>query len=117
MSEQAVYEARPRLCNLGFLRNAYKREVGGLGYRCPAEPVADYLKKGGAVEDTVGRTCLCNNLLATAGFPQRQPNGYLEKPIVTAGDDLVNVGRLVKPGETSYSAQDVVNYLLGCLNY
>ena len=112
ISEPAIYEARPRLCNLGFLRNAYKREVGGLRYRCPAEPVADYVEKGGAVEDTVGRTCLCNNLLATAGFPQRQPNGYLEKPILTAGDDLVNVGRLVKPGETSYSAQDVINYLL-----
>ena len=51
--------------------------------------------------------------MATAGFPQRQPNGYLEKPILTAGDDLVNVGQLVKPSATGYSAQDVVNYLLG----
>lgn len=112
LSDQAIYEARPRRCNLGFLRNAYKSEKGGLGYRCPAEPVADYVKKGGAVEETLDRTCLCNNLLATAGFPQRQPNGYLEKPILTAGDDLVNVGQLVKPSATGYSAQDVVNYLL-----
>lgn len=117
LSDQALYEARPRLCNLGFLRNAYKREDSSLRYRCPAEPVADYVKKGGAVEETTGRTCLCNNLLATAGFPQRQSNGYLEKPIITAGDDLVNVGRLVKPGASGYSAQDVINYLLGSSDF
>ena len=36
-----------RICDLGYLRQPYKREDGSLGYRCPAEPVADYVRKGG----------------------------------------------------------------------
>ena len=29
-----------------------------IGYRCSAEPVANYVAKGGKIEDTVGRKCL-----------------------------------------------------------
>ena len=42
-----VYNLRPRLCDLGFLRRAYRSHDGSIGYRCPAEPVADFLRKGG----------------------------------------------------------------------
>jgi len=115
MSQKEVYDERPRLCDLGFLRTLFKRDDGSVGYRCPAEPVDNYVKKGGQVEDTVGRTCLCNNLLATAGYPQRRKNGYVEAPLVTAGDDLVNVRQLIRAGKTRYSAEDVINYLLGSL--
>ncbi|MBF8254585.1 MAG: 2-nitropropane dioxygenase [Deltaproteobacteria bacterium] len=113
LSDKEAYEARPRFCDLGFLRTIFKREDGSLGYRCPAEPVDDYVEKGGQAEDTVGRTCLCNNLVATAGFPQRRKDGYVEQPIITSGDDLVSVGQILMPGELSYSAERVINYLLG----
>jgi len=33
-------------------------------------------------------------------------------PIITAGDDVRDLARLVPPGETSYSATDVLKYLL-----
>ena len=37
----------------------------------------------------------------------------MEQPIITSGDDLVAVGQFLKEGKTSYSAEDVVTYLLG----
>ncbi|MGE0132572.1 MAG: nitronate monooxygenase [Blastocatellales bacterium] len=113
MSEREVYEARSRICDYGGLRNLFKRADGTLGYRCAAEPVEDYVRKGGQAEETVGRTCLCNNLAATAGFPQRRKSGYVEPPLITSGDDLVNVAQFLPPHKTSYSAEDVVNFLLG----
>jgi nitronate monooxygenase len=112
LSEADVYTARPRLCDLGYLRHVYKREDGTLGYRCPAEPVDLYVKKGGAPEDTVGRKCLCNGLTATVGFAQRRRNGYVEPPLVTAGDDLVHIGRFLRNGRSSYTAAEVVRNLL-----
>jgi nitronate monooxygenase len=113
LSEPETYEARNRICDLGFLRIIFKKEDGSLGYRCAAEPVADFVKKGGNLEDTIDRSCLCNNLLSTAGFPQRRKDGYVEQPIITSGDDLVEVGQFLKEGKTSYSAEDVIMYLLG----
>ena len=115
LSEQAVYDARHRICDMGGLRVVYKREDGSLGYRCAAEPVDDYVKKGGKAEDTVGRSCLCNNLAATAGYPQVRKDGYVEAPIITAGDDLVASGQYVRAGKTTYSAKDVIDYLLSGL--
>ncbi|NWF69766.1 MAG: nitronate monooxygenase [Chloroflexi bacterium] len=113
LSESEVYAARERICDIGFLRHAYRTAEGKLNFRCPAEPVDTYLKKGGHEEDTVGRTCLCNNLGATAGFPQRRKDGYLEPVMVTSGDDLVHLGVFLKDGKTHYSARDVIEYLTG----
>lgn len=115
LSDIDLYQQRNRICDLGFLRILYKREDGTLGYRCSAEPVADYVKKGGAIEDTERRSCLCNNLTATAGFAQIRKDGYVEQPIITSGDDLVSAGQFLKEGKTSYSAEDVIRYLLGPL--
>jgi len=115
LSDPEAYGERHRICDLGFLRILYKREDGKVGYRCAAEPEADFVKKGGVLEDTVNRSCLCNNLTATAGFPQRRKDGYVEQPILTSGDDLVNAGQFVREGKTSYSAEDVIRYLLGPL--
>jgi NAD(P)H-dependent flavin oxidoreductase YrpB (nitropropane dioxygenase family) len=73
-SSQKQYLARKRVCDLGYLRTAYRREDGRLDYRCAAEPVDTYVKKGGAAEDTVGRKCLCNALMADIGMAQvREP--------------------------------------------
>ena len=113
LSDPDAYGARNRICDLGFLRILYKREDGSVGYRCASEPVDAFVKKGGVIEDTVNRSCLCNNLTATAGFPQVRKDGYVEEPIITSGDDLVAVGQFLKEGKTSYSAEDVIRYLLG----
>lgn len=112
MSETSVYEKRKRICDLGYLRHAYKKEDGSIGQRCPAEPVDDYVKKGGKVEDTTGRKCLCNALMADIGLPQMQAGGAIEQPLLTAGDDLNLLGRILAKGAKKYSAKDVLNYLL-----
>ena len=59
-----------------------------IGYRCSAEPVANYVAKGGKIEDTVGRKCLCNALMANIGHAQTRKDGSAEPPLVTIGDDL-----------------------------
>ena len=115
LSERSVYELRSRICDMGFLRTLFKKEDGSLGYRCPAEPVEDYVKKGGQLEDTVGRSCLCNNLGATAGVPQVRAGGQVEPPIITIGDDIVAAGQFVPADKTSYSAKDVIERLLSGL--
>jgi nitronate monooxygenase len=112
MSEPAIYEQRKRICDLGYLRHAYKKADGSVGQRCPAEPVADYVKKGGTPEETIGRKCLCNALMADIGMPQMQAGGELELPLLTAGDDLNLLSRILKPGQARYSSKDVIQYLL-----
>jgi nitronate monooxygenase len=112
LADAGVYTERTRLCDLGYLRHIYKRSDGSLGYRCPGEPVALYVKKGGAVEETVGRKCLCNGLTATVGLAQHQRGGYVEPALVTAGDDLPELKRFLKDGRTSYTAADVIADLL-----
>lgn len=112
VSQPDIYAKRKRICDLGYLRHAYKKEDGTIGQRCPAEPVEDYVKKGGKIEDTVGRKCLCNALMADVGMPQVQAGGEIEMPMLTAGDDLNLLGRILKPGQLSYSATDVIRYLL-----
>lgn len=109
LSDPDVYAARERRCDLGYLREMYKRDDGSLGYRCPGEPVDDYVRKGGRIAETVGRKCICNGLLATVGLGQRRKDA-VEPAIVTAGAGLAEVGRVLG-GRASYSAADVVAYL------
>jgi nitronate monooxygenase len=113
LSEEAVYQDRRRICDIGFLRQPYRRPDGKIGYRCSAEPVAAYVAKGGKEEDTVGRKCLCNALAANIGMPQRLPDGSYEKCLVTMGDDLVEIGRFCGSGQLDYSAADVLRAMLG----
>lgn len=103
---------RPRRCDLGYLRQAYVQADGELGYRCPGEMLESYVRKGGAPEDTVGRQCLCNGLLATIGLAQVRPEG-LEPPMITSGEDLSFLPHLVRDGALSYHVRDVLAYLLG----
>jgi nitronate monooxygenase len=111
-SERQVYESRSRICDLGFLREAYAKADGSLGYRCSAEPQACYAAKGGKIEETAGRKCLCNALLANIGHAQVRKGGRSEPPLVTLGDDLNMVRRLMRPDRMGYSAEDVVESLL-----
>lgn len=117
LSDPQVVEARERVCDLGALRVPYERENGALGYRCPAEPLASYTGAKHAREaNTVGRTCLCNALLATAGYAQTRRDGRVEPPLITAGSDLGPVAELLARhtnGERAYSAADVVAFLRG----
>lgn len=109
MSTKEDYDGRCRVCDLGYLRSMYKMENGRIGYRCASEPVDTFVKKGGDVDDTVGRKCICNGLMATIGHGQLRDDGR-ELPIYTSGDELMNLGRFLE-GRTSYSAKDVIEYL------
>lgn len=111
-SELASYEKRTRICDLGYLRHAYKKDDGTLGWRCPSEPVDDYVRKGGNIEDTRGRKCVCNGLMVNIGLGQIQRDGEHERALITSGDDVANVARFLKPGASSYHAVDVIEYLL-----
>ncbi len=112
LSGATEYEERPRLCDLGYLRRAYVRADGTLDYRCPSEPVDDYVRKGGRVEETVGRKCLCNALVTNIGMGQRRADGYEELPMLTAGDDIACVRAYITPDRLSYRARDVIESLL-----
>ncbi len=111
MSEVADYLTRPRVCNLGFLRHIYKKDDGEIGYRCPSEPEANWLAKGGEESELEGRKCLCNGLMANIGLSIDRADGYLEKPLVTVGDCFNQLCELVRDWGESYSASDVIEYL------
>ncbi len=112
LSEEGVYLTRTRVCDLGYLREVYRKDDGSLGYRCASEPVAVYVTKGGEESDTAGRKCICNALLSNAGHPQVQKGGAVEKPVLTSGDDLAEIARFIPEGQTSYTAKDVIDSLL-----
>jgi len=111
LSEAAVYARRQRVCDLGFLREVYRKPDGSLGYRCAAEPEKAYLAKGGRAEDLIGRKCLCNALVANIGMPQPLRDGTKELPLVTLGDDFENIGRFCRAGQADFSAADVLRIL------
>lgn len=110
VGDPGMSATRTRVCDLGYLRTPYRNERGDIGYRCPAEPVAAYTRKGGLAEETEGRQCLCNGLVATIGLGQRRPRGAVEPPIVTIGQDL-DFLRHIAPDGKEYDAETVVRWL------
>jgi NAD(P)H-dependent flavin oxidoreductase YrpB (nitropropane dioxygenase family) len=112
LSEAAQYDRRPRICDLGYLRHPYRKTDGTLGYRCPAEPVEDYLKKGGALADTAGRKCICNGLPATVGLGQVRQGKDHELALLTSGNDVSRIAHFLKPGRETYTAAEVIEWLL-----
>ena len=111
-SDNAVWSERPRVCDLGFLRELYRAKDGQIGYRCPAEPLPLYLAKVGKAEDAAGRKCLCNALMANIGHAQVRCGHHVEPALVTAGDDLVHVAGFLPPGAETYGVADVLRSLL-----
>ncbi len=107
-SEAEVYAARPRICDLGFLREPYRTPEGTIGYRCAAEPLSLYLAKGGKAEDAIGRKCICNALVANIGHPQVRNGKRVEHGLVTAGDDLNSVPQFLAQDYSHYNAADVI---------
>lgn len=112
LSEPATYEARSRICDLGYLRAPAEREDGSIVYRCASEPVHMYERKGGDTADTVGRKCLCNALFANIGMPQVRKSGYVEEPALTLGQDLAGAQALQALHPDGWSATQVIDWLL-----
>ena len=112
LSDPEVLAARPRLCDLGYLRTPYQRDGGAVGYRCPAEPVHVFLRKGGTIEETVGRVCLCNALTANVELGQTRPDGYTEDPLLTLGADVDGARQLADAHPAGWSALDALRWLL-----
>jgi nitronate monooxygenase len=117
VSDNDLAKARPRICDLGYLREAYRTPEGAIDFRCGSEPVSIFVSKGGAIEETVGRKCVCNALMATTGHPQIRAGKHLEAGIITSGDDLTELNRFIPADGSAYHAADVVAALMsGVLN-
>jgi nitronate monooxygenase len=112
VSEADIYASRPRVCDLGYLRESYRMDDGRVGYRCAAEPVNVYVAKGGGAEETTGRKCICNALIASGGFPQVRAGRWIEPGIVTSGDALEGIRRFMPSDGAAYGAGDVILGLL-----
>lgn len=113
ISEESVYLERVRRCDLGYLREPYKKADSTIGYRCSSEPIDQYIKKGGTVEQTANKKCLCNGLLSDIGLGQITAAGSVEKQLITVGDDAKNIQQYLKKGARTYSALDVIATLTG----
>lgn len=105
LSDAEVYNARKRICNRAYLvSSTWEMLPDGTRrerYICPAMPPAQYQRLGGDPADLEGRICLCNALLATAGYQSDD-----EPPLVTLGESGAATGR-------HYSAREVVEDILG----
>lgn len=111
LSDQRVYQARNRVCNVGHLVEAYQKdegEGGGIGFRCPSEPVDAFVRKGGTEASTEGKICLCNGLGAAAGVinPEAEPF------VATLGKDVAFYREIRTQEDGSYAAEDVVRAIL-----
>jgi NAD(P)H-dependent flavin oxidoreductase YrpB (nitropropane dioxygenase family) len=121
LADEAVFAARPRVCDIGLLqqRGLSKPDADGarqLFQRCPAAPVAGFVSRRGLARNTEDRRCLCNGLLACVGLGQvsQQQGELVEEPaIVTLGNHLDGIRRLSRQGQTPYWARDVVADILG----
>ena len=116
LSDNGNYELRQRICDLGYLREAVETtrirrgvEETVVVYRCPSEPTEDYVKKGGDLQQALGRKCICNALLANISMGQVRDAG-VELPIVTIGDD---VSRAVREVGLPLSAKRIIQHIRG----
>lgn len=115
LGDPDVYATRNRICDIGALLVPYFKGGKGknkYGYRCSAEPIESYCKKGGNREDTDCKACLCNGLFSTVDLGQRLPNGTIEPPILTHGLDYSFIQHLIHHENGNYSIEDVAKYLL-----
>jgi NAD(P)H-dependent flavin oxidoreductase YrpB (nitropropane dioxygenase family) len=110
-SSEPEYARRERKCDLGYLRSAYQRADGKIGFRCAAEPQSDWVNKGGVLEDTEGRKCLCNGLTANIGLAQIRADG-IEKAILTSGNDVASLQRFASEDGSAYTVDQVIDYLM-----
>ena len=50
--------------------------------------------------------------MANIGMPQVRRDGSVERPLLTAGDEVCHIHRLMTPASPSYAARDVLEFLL-----
>jgi NAD(P)H-dependent flavin oxidoreductase YrpB (nitropropane dioxygenase family) len=121
LSDDDVYAARRRICDIGMLQQHGLSKPNQQGQRtlfqrCPAAPVESYLKQRGLERNTDGRRCLCNGLLSCVGLGQTKEvqHEVAEEPaIVTLGNHLEGVRRLSRQGQVHYHVEDVIADILG----
>jgi nitronate monooxygenase len=106
------FARRERFCDVGFLRQLYRREDGSVGYRCPGETLASHLAKGGDPTRAQAQPCMCNGLLAALGLGQIRPGQGGEPPLLPAGEDLRALERFRSRAAEAFTAADVVATLL-----
>ncbi len=118
LSVDEIYNSRQRICDQRLLSEPYLTNSGKLSFRCPAEPVDEYVKKGGDRAATIGRICLCNGLLAAAGLGQIRKHPvshsvYQEPPVFTLGLGANEaIRRIVKDRNyPRFWAKDVLQWL------
>ncbi len=127
LSDEAVRSERERVacCDLGHLMTPIEtrrrvtrpdgvvEEVAEVATLCPAEPVEAFTRKGGVPLRRKGAICLCNGLMSTAGYPGIR-GGYVEPPIVTAGDASIGDVRAmqVQVRRLTYSAAEAIGRVL-----
>lgn len=111
LSNDNLYKERTRICDLGYLRTMYQREKGGIGYRCPAEPLDNYEFKNGEVDQAQGSKCLCNALMADIGLGQVRPDGRTEISLLTFGSDLDGPRALRALHPDGWNAVQALNFL------
>ena len=76
--------------------------------------MSTYVSKGGTEEDTAGRKCVCNALLANIGHPQVRAGRHVEPGLVTLGSDVSGLRRFIASaaaGRADYGAADVMRIL------
>ena len=110
LSEENLYLQRQRICDLGYLRHTYQKEDGSLGQRCPAEPIADYIKKVEQKKKLKDANAFAMLYSRISAWPKSSP---LEKrtSLLTAGDDFESHSTSFKNGQQQFSSKDVVKYL------
>lgn len=111
LSEKLDFSNRVRVCNVGFLRQMFKKADGTIGYRCSAENPNAYRDKNGDVSLSGEARCLCNALLANIGLGMKYAGNQLEKPLLTVGTYLDSLRELIKKYGMDYSAFDVIAFL------
>lgn len=109
ISDPEVYNARIRICDQGALLRPYRTPNGSIGYRCASEPISDYLNKGGKIEETVGRACICDALIQAIGL--RYMCRSNDPAVLTLGDNTEFVPKLMKHENDSYSVEQALDYL------
>ncbi len=120
--DNSIYLMRKRACDIGLLRQIgldKPNEAGQrrLFQRCPAEPLESFVKNRGLLRNSAEKRCLCNGLIAGAGFPQTTRNNqnqeWEEPSIVTIGENLDGVRRLSSNGQHPYWCIDIAKDILG----
>ena len=87
LSDSAAYQLRKRRCDLGFLRQAFKKATGPLAGAVLPSRFQRTCRRA-AKKRYSGPKCVCNGLMVNVGLGQIRIDGSRELPLVTCGDDV-----------------------------